>query len=149
VRLLGIRCSNFQGEQERSDTCQMNIKQYFLNGNGAKGPSSRSMIPLVCEGKQQDIVFPLRTLTRGNTNGCRKGPHDVLLTNGIQAVPMSNDTVHCPMCGKSFDANNNAGLNMHVDDCLNRSAVQAAAREETLLAQPRKKQRLTDFFTGF
>lgn len=149
VRLLGIRCSNFQGEQERSDTCQMNIKQYFLNGNGAKGSNSRSMIPLVCEGKQQDIVFPLRTLTRGNTNGCRKGPHDVLLTNGIQDVPMSNDTVHCPMCGKSFDANNNAGLNMHVDDCLNRSAVQAAAREETLLAQPRKKQRLTDFFTGF
>jgi DNA polymerase kappa len=147
VRLLGIRCSNFQGEQERSDTCQMNIKQYFMNGNGAQGPSNRSRIPPVLGGKQQDHAFRLGSLKQVSINGCRKVSHDLPWT--IQAVSMNNDTVHCPMCEKPFQANDNAGLNMHVDVCLNRPAVQAAAKEETLLAQPRKKQRLTDFFGGY
>lgn len=141
VRLLGIRCSSFQEEQERCESVHMNIKQYLSKGvhtaNNCATTASTA-------GRNQ--------LQTGMGSSCHaKG--DVDCRDQIKA-PLKEEeqslarSVSCPICGKSFDTNDNVGLNIHIDLCLNGDIVEAAAKEETFLAKPRKKMRLTDFFRG-
>jgi DNA polymerase kappa len=165
VRLLGIRCSGFQGEQERLDASQMNIAQYFSNGAApCTSSQSASSIPstgneslapksapakvegqtqLKASGKDRNFVIEAKKLETVNNTFSRH------TTESAAAVEECREDVSCPICGKAFSADDNASLNSHVDACLNGPAVQAAAKEESLLAhRPRKKPRLEDFFAG-
>jgi DNA polymerase kappa len=167
VRLLGIRCSGFQGEQERLDASQMNIKQYFSNGAALCARSrSTSPIPRIDDEAQAIKSAPTKAEADGQTHtkasveniGCDGKPANPEMskkhisrqrTESAAAVEERREDVSCPICGMAFSADDNASLNSHVDACLNGPAVQAAAKEESLLAhRPTKKPRLRDFFAG-
>ena len=140
VRLLGIRCSNFQEEHERCESMQMNIKRYLstctdlaAHVGSTHSIDARNQLEIAAGSFDANVDFDCRDQM--------KPP----LREKEQPV---RKAVGCPMCGKVFDVNDNVGLNVHIDECLNGPTVQAAAREETFLAKPRKKFRLTDFFAG-
>lgn len=174
VRLLGIRCSNFQGEQERLDANQMNIRQYFSAETRAlegepKSPKCEQERHEPSEwehpSQSNDMTRFTEIVEKGSTEESKlrrvvsscgqsfvppskhqdKVPEPVV---GSSNPEESGDPVSCPICGKIFRPSDNAGLNSHIDVCLSGPTVAAAAREESLLAKPKKRQRLTDFFEG-
>jgi DNA polymerase kappa len=100
VRLLGVRCSNFQVEQERLGNDQMNIVRYF------SGQTDQN-----------------KTLS-GNVD--RKLQNVVNETPYTDQKGM--ETVQCPLCGKRFKEDDNLGLNSHVDTCLSGSVIREATR---------------------
>ena len=141
VRLLGIRCSNFQEEQERCESVHMNIKQYLSEG-----------VNMAASCATTPSITARNLLQIGKGSVCHKNVgidcRDHLESNLKEQDLLLASNVSCPICGKLFDTNDNVGLNIHVDLCLNGEMVETAAREETQSAKPRKKMRLTDFFPG-
>jgi hypothetical protein len=58
------------------------------------------------------------------------------------------ECVECPLCHRSFLANDNSGLNRHIDACLNGSVIREAIKEEdSRQHQSGKRKQLTDFWS--
>lgn len=148
VRLLGVRCSNFQGEDER-DSNQTNI-ELFLSKDKKRAasptPLSRGVGVMNASNKRASPSLPTSSPAVGEPSN--EPP--------AAAEPESSTLIqHCPLCGQAIrEGNDNDAVNRHIDSCLNSTVVRQAIQEESMAASARqeqerssnKKQRLTDFF---
>lgn len=128
VRLLGVRCSNFQLEKETQFSmdryCQKTTAP-LPTGNPYASPKRNTKV---------DSTKPLASIQK----------------EAASETPPSNH-VYCPMCNKSFLADQNDAINQHIDACLNASTVRELCREENVCADERakkKKKRINDFFVA-
>ena len=118
VRLLGVRCSNFQPDDERQTTHRMNIKKFFHDSK-PKGVVRAASPPVAAE-----------------TQNVRHTS-----THHSEAV-----SVVCPVCGQRLPRSDNAFVNQHIDECLNAGSDGATATVKAPAAKRRRKHLLTDFF---
>jgi len=127
VRLLGVRCSNFQQKAERLEVERMSIKR-FLSNDVSRSPK-RSKPQL--RASTESSILP------------------VVCARDISPKTVAAETALCPVCQQSLPAKDNAFVNRHVDTCLNgdgvRQAVTEVSRSEP--ARKRRKHLLTDFFS--
>jgi len=170
VRLLGVRCSNFQLEKDnQSSLNRYRTAGHLDNENEPPGlplshPKKRSPIvknPYISPKPVSSIEKNLGNESRSNT----KQPNRSLYTTSSQSVPRPESTnipptkisgaaqntvykqIQCPICQKSFPTNqhnnnnNNAEINAHIDACLNATTVKQLAKEETKCAEERTKKK--------
>lgn len=147
VRLLGVRCSNFQGEDERADAAnQMNMDQFLCSPRKegtkrATSPTSRGHATTTSEKWSQRPLLPATIESAHDATVVPTTFHDM-------AQQEASEKQSCPMCGQVIREHDNDAVNRHIDSCLNSSAVRQAIHEESLAASDRtKKRRLTDFFS--
>lgn len=170
VRLLGVRCSNFQGEEERAaDENQMNIDQFLCKDRkraASPTPASRDGGEANQASKKRS---PFRMMTTATRVPTANSPLNATTT--VQSPPPAAATLqdeepskvaeqqhqYCPLCSQAIPRANqdNDAVNRHVDACLNSSMLRQVIQEESVAASERastttkkkkKKQRLTDFF---
>ena len=127
VRLLGVRCSNFQLHKET----QFSLERY-------------------CQKTKSPIINPYASPKRDSATKClaktsspKEGAKD--------APPRNIGQFSCPICKRSFQSDQNHALNAHIDSCLNASTVRELCKEETASADERAKKKqkhntLNDFF---
>ena len=149
VRLLGVRCSNFQ-----STSTQQSLHRY-----GAARNQDCVGEPLTLRDDDNSPVknpylIPKSKKIRGD-NLESNHPLDELPCTAEPSELAGADNfetrVQCPLCQVHFPNNDdgNALLNRHIDECLNATTVKRLANEETACADERmkhKRRRLTDFF---
>jgi DNA polymerase kappa len=140
VRLLGVRCSNFQGDEERADDAnQMNMDQFLCSPR--KEGTKRAASPI-----------PQSRASADKSKSQRQLPVSMQSTQRVATMPTAvHDTAtvtqSCPLCGQVIRDEDNDAVNRHIDSCLNSAMVRQAIQEESLAASERsKKRRLTDFF---
>jgi DNA polymerase kappa len=143
VRLLGVRCSNFQGDDERAeDVHQMNMDQFLCSPRKEGTKRSASPIP-----QPRAPAYDDKSTTRQ-----RQLPVSVPSTHRAAVHDRAQGALEkqsCPMCGQVIREQDNDAINRHVDSCLNSAMVRQAIQEESLAASERsKKRRLTDFFAA-
>ncbi|KAL7450090.1 hypothetical protein ACHAWC_002073 [Mediolabrus comicus] len=128
VRLLGVRCSNFQLEKET----QFSMDRYC----------QKATVPLPTG---NPYASPKRNAKVDSTK-----PLASIQEEAASETPPSNH-VCCPMCNKSFLSDENDAINQHIDACLNASTVRELCREENVCADERakkkKKKCINDFFS--
>lgn len=158
VRLLGVRCSNFQAETDNQTSLDrfrgstMMSPHAKLDNSSRASSDEKSITPIktnpyTTSAKPDGVVTsspkPSGTKKAGNTERA--------LANAGDAT--SNQ--QCPLCGTVLQTTkyNNAQINAHIDSCLNASTVKEIAREETVSADLKeqekaknKKRSLVDFF---
>jgi DNA polymerase kappa len=121
VRLLGVRCSNFQLHKET---------QFSLDRYRRKTSQSPIINP---------YASPKRDVVANSTNEEAK-----------DAPSLNLGQISCPMCTRIFQSDQNQELNSHVDSCLNAPTVRELCKEETASADERAKKKqkrtLNDFF---
>lgn len=161
VRLLGVRCSNFQGEEER-DANQMNIERFLCKDyKRAASPTraSRAVSPTLTSKRKRPsslpFAFPVDTTT------CANAPLPLLRatlqeTSSTEQQQEQQKQQHCPLCHQVIPRANqdNDAVNRHIDACLNSGMVRQAVQEESIAAATKqrdvsttnKKQRLESFF---
>ena len=145
VRLLGIRCSNFQGDEERADVNQMNIEQFLCHEK--KRASPVSALSSTLKKKNTQTTPESRSTSKPAQIANEMLPVMAATARHAVAEP-DQESVQCPMCGQPIRETDNDAINRHVDSCLNSTMVRQAIKEESAAAQQRtKKQRLTDFFS--
>ena len=149
VRLLGVRCSNFQlGKDNQSsldkyrvdDTneppsvSQATTIDHTASQENSTNNSLMTSNPYICSSKQNS--FPQHSSPKPD---CIKTPAGNL---DVQS--------QCPVCGLVFDNHDNTEINSHIDSCLNATTVKQLAKAETNCAdekiRKKKKQKVTDFF---
>mmetsp|Transcript_13349 Transcript_13349/g.23437 ORF Transcript_13349/g.23437 Transcript_13349/m.23437 type:complete len:391 (-) Transcript_13349:12-1184(-) len=172
VRLLGVRCSNFQLEKDNQSSLDRYRTVAHLD-NADEPPdllASRSRdsnnSPMVKNPYLSPQAMPLREKILGNEAKRSTTSSKRTLYTSSPSVPkpdcakMSTETtgvdeisskVQCPICQKHFqiDKHGNAEMNAHIDACLNATTVKQLAKEETKCADERtkkKRRRLADFF---
>ncbi|KAL7566714.1 hypothetical protein ACA910_017770 [Epithemia clementina (nom. ined.)] len=137
VRLLGIRCSNFRGDEGAG---QINIEKFLeakqpntVDSTSTKVSSSRAVTP------------SSRAPERSVTGGQREKEDDASLPRRAH--------VSCPICQANFSEDNNYELNQHIDACLSGRVVRNVLREQRSLdaaksksAAVGRKRRITDFY---
>jgi DNA polymerase kappa len=134
VRLLGVRCSNFQGEEQRLDSTQTSIQKFLTTNNES---NEKSLSNNVSSANTPPCPAPRRVPPKKETPRM----------DSIQPPSPHMIQVCCPMCQQPIEGgNDNVVLNRHIDSCLNSSTVRAAVKEESVAARQSKKPRLTDFF---
>lgn len=168
VRLLGVRCSNFQSEDNQlsldrfrvtrglddtqkppSNTQQPNISSTaalrISNTSPVANPyiSPKSMSPQR-EKPGENRANSKRALYKSSTAPETK-------PSGLQ--PSETVSIQCPICNTNFHSSkhDNAVINAHIDACLNATTVKQLAKQETECADERarkKKRRLADFFAS-
>ena len=157
VRLLGVRCSNFQGEEER-DVNQMNIEQFLCKDyKRAASPTrtSRGGVSPTPTNKRKRLS-PLPFAFTVNTPPPVTAPLP-LSPSKQQENSSSEQQQHCPLCHQAIPRANqdNDAVNRHIDACLNSGMVRQAVQEESIAAATKqrgvsttasKKQRLETFF---
>ena len=142
VRLLGIRCSSFRGEE---DLGQINIDKFLEpKQTTPTSPSSTT--------SGTDLSKPRRT----KQLDCDKfkTSHDMTLDTNDPKMNIDNRSssicVRCPLCQQSFPLNKNSELNQHIDSCLSGRVVRDVIREQYLDTSHskgfRRKRRITDFY---
>jgi hypothetical protein len=145
VRLLGVRCSNFQREDERADDAnQMNMDQFLCSPRkeGTKRAASTTILghaSTTDKSSQRQLPAPMKSAQHATI---------VQTTAHYTAQQEASENPACPMCGQVIREQDNDAVNRHIDTCLNSSAVRQAIQEESLAATRDrvKKRRLTDFF---
>ncbi|KAL7552403.1 hypothetical protein ACHAWF_015638 [Thalassiosira exigua] len=162
VRLLGVRCSNFDTKKES----QLSLDQYRIMGHASE--FSSSPVPPQKDGGSFDsersrmknpYISPKATQTLRENSPKRTesrrslyktvSPSDVKL-DSVQEVALDAQ-IQCPLCHKCFQTrkHDNAMINSHIDACLNASTVKELVKEESLCAKEearKKRRRLEDFF---
>ena len=127
VRLLGVRCSNFQLHKET---------QFSLDRYRQKTCQSPPI--------NNPYASPKREVVAAYTKTPPKGEAKNASTSNVGQIS-------CPMCDRTFPSDQNHALNTHIDSCLNAVTVRELCKEETVSADERgkKKQKrtLNDFFT--
>jgi len=147
VRLLGIRCSNFQDPNERADTHQTKIN--FPKAEAKSPPASGS--PVAPKKSHSPKVVPKKANSFASPLSHPISDDSAAITNKDNADNEDADEqivlVRCPVCDKEFPEDENDALNRHIDACLNGSVVRKAVREASAASVPAaKRQRLTDFY---
>jgi len=152
-RLLGIRCSNLLEEEEFSSSQKDTIEKFLSTtlvppptttvppSSGARvGSKIDDVVGYYSTMKVvQEAIESSNTTTRVSSNDA-----DTRVSNAT-----SDSHVECPLCQRKFLVSENSALNQHIDSCLSGSTVRQVVRESTELAsrdQPRKRQRLTDWW---
>lgn len=129
VRLLGVRCSNFQLHKET---------QFSLDRYRQKTSQSSIINP---------YASPKRDVATNSTNCLAKKSSP---TEEADVPPCNLGQISCPMCNRMFHADQNHELNAHIDSCLNAPTVRELCKEETACADERAKKKqkrtLNDFF---
>jgi hypothetical protein len=147
VRLLGVRCSNFQPHEDT----QQSLHRYGAARNQDCAAKPRALRDNKNSPVKNPYLSPKSTKIRRD-NVETKRPLDELIYTTKQGQAASTDKqLQCPLCRVGFPNNEdgNALLNAHIDECLNATTVKQLANEETACADGRKKCkkcRLTDFF---
>lgn len=147
VRLLGIRCSNLVLDGKYRS--QKKISNFFGATDRSKSVDENQNVSMVLkkspevnkvERVDEDAGVD-RTFFAGSLK--RKGKSSKNDANRNKQSQMS-----CPICNKSFNAEENDNLNRHLDTCLNSSLVREAVQEESQnsFGLKRKKTKLVDFF---
>ena len=164
VRLLGVRCSNFQLTKDN----QMSLDRYycgkFTSSDEAinKHPvgNNRAQTTTASNSHNPVIVNPYKTSPKRSIGCISISP--TVNTASTSTLPRSgNETitsksakiVSCPICGLSLQSSDDTAINAHIDSCLNVSTVKQLAQEETMLAdlkdeKSKKKRSLTDYFSS-
>ena len=125
VRLIGLRCSNFQGKKRKQDYTQATLHTFLTSSVVSKSVATFS-------GKAKTSPHPVSERSRVNWT--------------IKTGTVPTTKICCPMCQQLIDGgSDNVVLNNHIDSCLNSSTIRAAVQEESLAAQRNKKPRLTHF----
>lgn len=162
VRLLGVRCSNFQfGKDNQSSLDQYRLARGLDGGANKPSELTQSTKPTSKRASSQMVknpyVSPKRIRNESSERRIRK-PNSGVSSWSPPAGLKSDETVRekqdigthaqvqCPICNRSctFDE-----VNSHIDSCLNATTVKQLAKEETQCADERskkKKRRLADFF---
>lgn len=163
VRLLGVRCSNFQlGKDNQSSLDQYRLargldseakKPSELTQSTKPTSSKRAISPMVknpyVSPKRMRHESSERRISKPNSGVSSWSPPAGLKSDKTVNEKQSIGThaqVQCPICNRSctFDE-----INYHIDSCLNATTVKQLAKEETQCADERskkKKRRLADFF---
>jgi len=134
VRLLGVRCSNFQLHKEN---------QFSLDKYRQKTCQPPTVI--------NPYASPKREVVAAYTTVCpaKKSSPKGEVKN---ASPSNLGQISCPMCDRVFPSDQNHALNTHIDSCLNALTVRELCKEETVSADERAKKKqkrtLNDFFTA-
>jgi len=168
VRLLGVRCSNFQLQK---DTNQLSLDRYRTSGHmdnsfshmvSNNEPQTSPIVnnPYVSRKAMPSSETVLVDKAQTNATNSKRSLYRPSLSDHSDPKPSCNKaptenskSVQCPLCCKYFqtDKHGNAEINAHIDSCLNTSTVKELAREETLCANKKiekKRRRLTDFFSS-
>jgi DNA polymerase kappa len=129
VRLLGVRCSNFQLHKETQFSLDRYRRKNVINPYASpKRDAANSTIPLVSTSSQKEEA------------------------TSVSPNILGHDLINCPICSQPFHPFSNDALNAHIDSCLNASTVRDLCREETVCANERarkgKKRTLNDFFVA-
>jgi DNA polymerase kappa len=150
VRLLGVRCSNFQVTKDN----QVSLDRYRMMSPDTKGiKQSSEMSPVPA--RSPVVSNPYKTSPKNNS--CNILSTTSLLEDYSNAnEPTSKIFIQCPICGSSLNSDqDNSTINAHIDACLNSSTVKRLAKEETVFAElkngekiKKKKRSLTDFFNS-
>jgi DNA polymerase kappa len=154
VRLLGVRCSNFQVSKDN----QISLDRYCstMTSHDATKATNQQSKKQESQTDSSPVVFnPYKASPNRSIIAQREVKNSKSLTPLYEQKPNSKVTtksVQCPICGilLSSGSDNNA-INAHVDTCLNVSTVRQLAKEETTFAdlkeeKSRKKRCLPDFF---
>ncbi|KAL3797709.1 hypothetical protein HJC23_000254 [Cyclotella cryptica] len=158
VRLLGVRCSNFQVAKDN----QVSLDRY----RGMMSPATTmgegdALSPLRCN-NSRSVINPYKNSpkrgdygTRCNTDRNRTVSTSPVKDSSASTIDsISTNFFECPICAVPFtNKQDNAAINAHVDACLNASTVKKLAKEETMFAKSKeekvkKKRRLADFFNS-
>ena len=124
VRLLGVRCSNFQGDKERDEARRMNIQRYFSSGGRNSTPKKRPLNPM--SRKHPNAVDIKTTCDPSKKQAPSEARIQSAATVGTpietrrteQGEPNgSRPEVNCPICNMSLMGKNNAFVNRHIDSC--------------------------------
>lgn len=118
VRLLGVRCSNFQLEKET----QFSMDRYCQKATA-----------------QLSTGNPYASPKRNTKVDSTKPPVSIQKEAASKTPPRNH--VYCPMCNKSFLSDQNDAINQHIDACLNTSTVRELCREENVCADERAKKK--------
>jgi len=130
VRLLGIRCSNLVLDGKYRS--QKKISSFFGATDRSKNVDDNQNVSTVLKKSSQvnkvervdEDAGVGHTFFAGSLK--RKGKSSKNDANKNEQPQMS-----CPICNKSFNAEENDNLNRHLDTCLNSSLVREAVQEES------------------
>jgi hypothetical protein len=150
IRLLGVRCSNFQSTSTQQSLHRYGTarNQYSVDGPLALRDEDDSPV-------KNPYLIPKSTknIRRDNSesNHLLDEPHRTAAQGEPAGANSFEPRIPCPLCRVDFpnDEDGNALLNRHIDECLNATTVKRLANEETSFADERakhKRRRLTDFF---
>ena len=148
VRLLGVRCSNFQTTRDT----QISLDRYC--GKNSPFEASEQL------GKKSESQSHVSPIVANPYTTSPKRCNDSRIPSGkTTASPLQNNprvktdiVVQCPICGVSLNSgNDNSIINAHIDSCLNASTVRQMTKEETLVAdgkymKTKRKRSISDFF---
>ena len=164
VRLLGVRCSNFQIQKDNQSSLDRYRSVVHVNNADEQPPSlsasysktSNTMIknPYISpkrvesKAKQSLTNFKHTPLQLFPKPSCTKA----MAIPSTSAAGKIIDQIQCPICQKHFPTNthDNAEINAHIDACLSATTVKELVKEETQWAEEKtkkKKRRLADFFS--
>ena len=148
VRLLGVRCSNFQLERDT----QSSILQYQKNACDVQSEpsvelsSTHKTSPTLLNPYRKSPKRPRQTSHQESSCGvsesmvprmARRDQHAFL----EEIASLQRPVWACPICQKKLPLYQNDQINSHVDACLSTGKVKAVAREETVLADRRANKR--------
>ena len=157
VRLLGVRCSNFQiGKDNQSslvshyhvargsdDTDKAFADSSSDNRSPVKNPySPKPTNRQVNKKKVSSKMSPKHSLGGNKSSPCNNN------TSTENSNTDFGTEVQCPICQAYFKSGN-VDINAHIDSCLNTETVKQLAKEETHEWNQRnkkKKRKLGDFF---
>jgi len=160
VRLLGVRCSNFQiGKDNQSsiihyqvtkgssDTDKVSADSSSDKRSPVKNPYSPKLTNEHVEKKRVNSkINPEHSL------GIKPSPSNPKAGNNITSTENANTDfgtdIQCPICQAYFKSGK-VDINAHIDSCLNAATVKQLAKEETHEWNQRnkkKKRKLGDFF---
>ena len=141
-RLLGIRCSNLVEEEEFSSSQKENIEKFL----SASAPPPTTTLPPSSGARVGSKLDDVRYYS---TMKVVHGASQSSNTTTTVSTASSDSHVECPLCQRKFLVSENSALNQHIDSCLSGSTVRQVVRESTEIItrdQPRKRQRLTDWW---
>lgn len=150
VRLLGVRCSNFQHHEDT----QQSMHRYGASRNQDCADKPPALHDNSNSPVKNPYLSPKSTKIRRDNIETKRSPDERPSTaaqSELASAVNFEKQIQCPLCRVDFPNNEdgNSLLNAHIDECLNATTVKKLANEETACADERmknKKRRLTDFF---
>ena len=151
LRLLGIRCSNFRSASDinaKGGSQQTKIDVSTLVPGASWSPTRVFAGPVHSSPKRQrhnrNSIDRYTKPVIDNSRAAKSYPSTIpriqqshQQTTETAAAP---STVPCPICGRMFQADDNDGLNQHIDSCLSGKAVKEVLREVNHQQQHRQSQ---------
>ena len=162
VRLLGIRCSNFQIGKDNQTSL---INHYHVakssddidNASADSSSDKRSPVknpysPKPTNRQVNKKRVKSKMSPKHSLGGNKPSPSNLKDDSNITSTENSNTDfgtdIQCPICQAYFKSGK-VDINAHIDSCLNAATVKQLAKEETHewnLRNKKKKRKLGDFF---